>query len=133
MTMQKTLLAAAVLFALAACQTEPTGNHANAAQPLAQEEPPPDEDGDGDDGDENGDEDDPDDEDSDEGDDGEGEDEDDIASSPADVTEHADAAATDALLDTREGGNPLAEYPLPPVDPIAEQDEDEEDEDEDKR
>jgi len=127
MTMQKTLLAAAVLFALAACQTEPTGNHANAAQPLAQEEAPPDDDrdeGDRDEDDADGDED-SDDEDSDEGDDGE----DDVASSPAEVTEHADAAATDALLDTREGGNPLVEYPLSPVDPIAEQDEDEEDED----
>ena len=40
MTMPKTLLAAAVLFALAACQPN-DANQANAAQPLVQEDPPP--------------------------------------------------------------------------------------------
>jgi hypothetical protein len=127
MNSQKTLLAAAVLFALAACQPEPVGNNATAAAPLAgsaqddQDPPdpqpvPPDEDEDEDNGDER---------------DAEPA-TDDVAASPAQATEHADAAATDALLDTREGGNPLAN-PAMPVEPIAESDEDDEDDDEDKR
>lgn len=126
MNSQKTLLAAAVLFALAACQPEPVGNNATAAAPLAgsaqddQDPPdpqpvPPEED---------------DEDDEDNGDERDAEPStDDIAASPAQATEQADAAATDALLDTRHGGNPLAD-PAIPAEPIAESDEDD---DEDKR
>ena len=127
MSTTKTLLAAAVLFALAACQQEPVGNHATAAAPLAgsaqddQDPPdpqpvPPD---------------DQEDEDEDRDDDDARPTADDVAASPAQATEHADAAATDALIDTRKGGNPLVD-PAMPVEPIAETDEDEDD-DEDKR
>ena len=125
MNTHKTLLAAAVLFALAACQPEPVGNNATAAAPLAgsaqddQDAPdpqpvPPDDEEEEDQDEDNGD-----------GRDAEPS-TDDVAASPAETTEHGDAAATDALLDTREGGNPLAD-PAIPVEPIAESDEDDED------
>lgn len=132
MNVPKTLLAAAVLFALAACQPDPATNVANAASaddPLLVQE-------DDDDRDEDYDRDDQD-EDSDQGDDDPDEDDNDgtdtVASSPAQATEQAEPAANDALLDTREGGNPLVNSPIAPVEPIAQEEdgapEDDDDED----
>lgn len=135
MTVQKTLLAAAVLFALAACQPEPgatVANAANADDPLLvqEDEDDRDEDYDDNDGDADGEEGDADpDEDDDDGEDPD--DTDTVASSPAEATEQADEAADDALLDTREGGNPLVNSPIAPVDPIVQEEEGEpEDDDE---
>src|SRR5690606_1912654 len=110
MTMTRTLLAAAVLFALAACQPEPAGtvNAAPAGDPLLvqqDEQDPQDED-------EEADQEDRDQQDE---EDAEPEDADTVASSPAEATEQADEAADDALLDTRQGGNPLVDNPIAPV------------------
>lgn len=125
-TPQKTLVAAAVLFALAACQPQPDAfaNTAGEDDPLLVQEDDDRHEHDDDDHDDH-------DEDHDDGEDNDEDDADDtdaVASSPANVTEHADEAADDALLDTREGGNPLVNSPVAPVDPIAQDDEDDDDE-----
>jgi len=122
MTIPRTLLAAAVLFALAACQPDPGTNVANAASaddPLLVHEDDDDRDADyddqddGDQGDNDPDEDD--------NDDAQPDDTDTVASSPAEATEQADPAAADALIDTRQGGNPLVNSPVAPVEPIAQE------------